>query len=61
VKQFREDFKAFATRGNVLDLAVAVIIGAAFEMGSARMGQARTGSFAALMRTFSTRWAGTGS
>jgi large conductance mechanosensitive channel len=31
VKQFWEDFKAFIMRGNVLDLAVAVIIGAAFK------------------------------
>ncbi len=27
---FAQDFKAFVTRGNVLDLAVAVVIGAAF-------------------------------
>ncbi len=27
---FTKDFKAFATKGNVMDLAVAVIIGAAF-------------------------------
>ncbi|HEX7458687.1 MAG TPA: MscL family protein, partial [Ginsengibacter sp.] len=27
---FIKDFKAFATKGNVMDLAVAVIIGAAF-------------------------------
>jgi large conductance mechanosensitive channel len=31
VRQFWEDFKAFIMRGNVLDLAVAVIIGAAFK------------------------------
>jgi large conductance mechanosensitive channel len=31
VKQIWEDFKAFVMRGNVLDLAVAVIIGAAFK------------------------------
>jgi large conductance mechanosensitive channel len=31
VKQFWDDFKAFVMRGNVLDLAVAVIIGAAFK------------------------------
>ncbi|HEY5011204.1 MAG TPA: large conductance mechanosensitive channel protein MscL [Acidimicrobiia bacterium] len=31
MKQFYEDFKAFILRGNVLDLAVAVIIGAAFK------------------------------
>jgi large conductance mechanosensitive channel len=31
VKQFWEDFKAFIMRGNVLDLAVAVVIGAAFK------------------------------
>ncbi len=30
MKQFLEDFKAFAMRGNVVDLAVAVVIGAAF-------------------------------
>lgn len=28
---FFKDFRAFATRGNVIDLAVAVIIGAAFS------------------------------
>lgn len=28
---FFKDFKAFATRGNVMDLAIAVIIGAAFS------------------------------
>jgi large conductance mechanosensitive channel len=31
VKAFWEDFKAFIMRGNVLDLAVAVVIGAAFK------------------------------
>jgi large conductance mechanosensitive channel len=31
VKQLWEDFKDFVMRGNVLDLAVAVIIGAAFK------------------------------
>ena len=31
MKHFWEDFKAFVMRGNVLDLAVAVIIGAAFK------------------------------
>lgn len=30
MKDFIEDFKAFAMRGNVVDLAVAVVIGAAF-------------------------------
>ncbi len=30
MKQFLKDFKAFAIKGNVLDLAVGVIIGAAF-------------------------------
>ena len=30
MKQFWEDFKAFIMRGNVVDLAVAVVIGAAF-------------------------------
>lgn len=30
MKSFVEDFKAFAMKGNVVDLAVAVIIGAAF-------------------------------
>lgn len=30
MKKFFRDFKAFVTRGNVVDLAVAVIIGAAF-------------------------------
>jgi large conductance mechanosensitive channel len=31
MKTFLEDFKAFAMRGNIIDLAVAVIIGAAFS------------------------------
>lgn len=30
MKQFIEEFKAFATRGNAFDLAIGVIIGAAF-------------------------------
>lgn len=30
MKSFLEDFKAFAVRGNVIDLAVAVVIGTAF-------------------------------
>ncbi len=30
MKKFLEEFKAFAMKGNVLDLAVAVVIGAAF-------------------------------
>lgn len=30
MKKFLDEFKAFAMRGNVIDLAVAVIIGAAF-------------------------------
>lgn len=30
MKSFLEEFKAFAVRGNVIDLAVAVVIGAAF-------------------------------
>lgn len=30
MKNFLEEFKAFAMRGNVIDLAVAVVIGAAF-------------------------------
>ena len=30
MKEFLEEFKAFAIRGNVIDLAVAVVIGAAF-------------------------------
>lgn len=30
MKQFFEDFKAFAMRGNVMDMAVGVIIGGAF-------------------------------
>lgn len=30
MKNFLEEFKAFAMRGNVMDLAVAVVIGAAF-------------------------------
>ncbi len=31
MKNFFEEFKAFALKGNVLDLAVAVVIGAAFS------------------------------
>lgn len=31
MKKFLQEFKAFATRGNVIDLAVGVIIGAAFQ------------------------------
>lgn len=31
MKKFFEEFKAFALKGNVMDLAVAVIIGAAFQ------------------------------
>lgn len=31
LKKFAQEFKAFITRGNVVDLAVAVIIGAAFS------------------------------
>ncbi len=31
VKKFIEEFKAFAMRGNVLDMAVGVVIGAAFK------------------------------
>lgn len=30
MKGFIEEFKAFAVKGNVIDLAVAVVIGAAF-------------------------------
>lgn len=30
MKKFLQDFKAFAMRGNVVDMAVGVIIGAAF-------------------------------
>lgn len=31
MKKFINDFKKFITKGNVIDLAVAVIIGAAFS------------------------------
>ena len=31
VKQLLQDFKKFITRGNVVDMAVAVIIGGAFN------------------------------
>ena len=31
MKKFLEEFKTFALRGNVMDLAVGVIIGAAFQ------------------------------
>ena len=30
MKKYLEDFKAFAIKGNVIDLAIAVIIGGAF-------------------------------
>ena len=30
MKKFIEDFKAFAMRGNVIDMAVGVVIGGAF-------------------------------
>ena len=30
MKKFLEEFKAFAMRGNVMDLAVGVIVGGAF-------------------------------
>ena len=30
IKKFFEEFKAFAMRGNVLDMAIGVVIGAAF-------------------------------
>ena len=30
IKKFFEEFKAFAMRGNVLDMAVGVVIGGAF-------------------------------
>ena len=32
MKKFFEEFKAFAMRGNVIDLAVGVVIGGAFGM-----------------------------
>jgi len=31
IKKFFEEFKAFAMRGNVLDMAVGVVVGAAFK------------------------------
>ena len=31
MKKFLEEFKAFAMRGNVMDLAVGVIVGGAFS------------------------------
>ena len=31
MKKFMEEFKAFALRGNVMDMAVGVIIGGAFS------------------------------
>ena len=30
IKKFLEEFKAFAMRGNVLDMAVGVVVGSAF-------------------------------
>ena len=41
MKKFLEEFKAFALKGNVMDLAVGVIIGAAFQ----NIVAALTGSF----------------
>lgn len=41
IKNFFEEFKAFALKGNVMDLAVGVIIGAAFQ----NIVTALTGSF----------------
>ena len=35
MKKFWEEFKAFAIKGNVIDLAVAVVIGGAFGRSSA--------------------------
>ena len=31
MKNFMEEFKAFALRGNVMDMAIGVIIGGAFQ------------------------------
>ena len=31
MKKFIEDFKAFALKGNIIDLAVAVVVGCAFN------------------------------
>ena len=31
MKKFMEEFKAFAMRGNVLDMAIGVVIGGAFK------------------------------
>ena len=47
MKKFFEDFKAFAMRGNVIDMAVGVIIGAAFgtiTTSRGRQGTCRTPS-----------------
>ena len=41
MKQFWDDFKAFIMRGNVLDLAVAVVIGAAFKAVDRLVGERR--------------------
>ena len=38
MKKFFEDFKAFAMRGNVIDMAVGVIIGAACGVPAGRHG-----------------------
>ena len=34
IKKFFEEFKAFAMRGNVLDMAVGVVVGGAFTPSS---------------------------
>ena len=36
-----QEFKAFAMRGNVVDMAVGIIIGAAFGTKRAKIGQCR--------------------
>ena len=44
MKKFMEEFKAFAMRGNVLDMAVGVVIGGAFGRSTPRNTSAGAGS-----------------
>lgn len=50
MKEFIEEFKAFAIKGNVIDLAVAVVIGAAFgKIVSSLVGNIITPSIGLIM------------
>ena len=48
IKKFFEEFKAFAMRGNVLDMAVGVVIGGAFTAMSQEQGTKLEGLFTSL-------------